>query len=64
MKEEQKSPSVLAKEMPRYNKQQLLECQRFRNRRDSMAAILEDGKRYTMQEAEQALSAFLKRSVK
>lgn len=64
MKEEQKKSSAPETETPHYTKQQLLACQRFRNRRDIMTAILEEDKIYTMQEAEQALSAFLKRRVK
>lgn len=64
MKKKQIVPSVPKKEPPCYTKQQLISCQKFRSRRDILAVILEDEKTYTMQEAEQKLSAFLKRRVK
>lgn len=47
-----------------FTKQELMESKKFANKRDLAAAILEDGKTYTIANAEQILNDFLKGEVK
>lgn len=51
--------------VPAFTKEQFLKSrQRPGHERDILAAVLEDGKTYTFADAEKALQAYLKRSVK
>ena len=50
--------------VPAFTKEQFLKSrQRPGHERDIMAAVLEDGKTYTIADAEKALQGYLKRSV-
>lgn len=51
--------------VPAFTKEQFLKSkQRPGHERDILAAVLEDGKTYTLADAEKALQGYLKRSVK
>lgn len=51
--------------VPAFTKEQFLRSrQRAGRERDILAAVLEDGKTYTLAEAERAIQGYLKRSVK
>ena len=43
-----------------FTKENLLSSRRFQNTRDALAVCLTDGKKYTIEEAEKKLGAFLK----
>lgn len=58
------SKATQKKENTTYTKEQLLSSEKFRNRRDLTDAILESGKRYTQEEAEQMMSKYLKGKVR
>lgn len=48
----------------RYTKEQLLESKRYTAvQKDILRVVLEDGKTYTHEEAQQAISGFLRRRV-
>ncbi|EFE91179.1 hypothetical protein GCWU000341_02287 [Oribacterium sp. oral taxon 078 str. F0262] len=46
-----------------FEKRQLLESRRFRDKRDLLEAILLDGKEYTMEEVEQRIDDYRKGKV-
>ncbi|WP_194544491.1 hypothetical protein [Paenibacillus sp. JZ16] len=49
---------------PAFNKQQLAQSNQFSNReKDVLSAILEEGKTYTIQQAKDQLTTFLKKEV-
>lgn len=48
---------------PTFTKSQLLGCAAFRGRRDVLAAVLEDGRRYTKGQARRLAENFLKGKV-
>lgn len=49
---------------PRFNKHQLAQSNQFANReKDVLNAILEEGKTYTVQQAKEQLTTFLKKEV-
>lgn len=49
---------------PAFNKQQLVQSNQFSNReKDVLSAILEEGKTYTVQQAKDQLTTFLKKEV-
>ena len=46
-----------------FEKRQLLESRRFRDKRDLLEAILSDGKEYTMEDVEQRIDDYRKGKV-
>ena len=48
---------------PAFSKQELLFCKKFEHMRYLLAAVLEDGRKYTIQEAENAVDEYLRRRV-
>ncbi len=48
------------KEKAVYAKEQILASKRFRNRSDLLDALLEEGKSYTLEEAEKRIETYLK----
>lgn len=48
----------------RFTKQQLLASARYRDRRDLVSALLEDGKAYTIAEVGQMVDRFMKGKVR
>lgn len=48
----------------RFTKQQLMESERYRDSRDLLSALLEEGKTYTRSEVEERMTAFQKGTVK
>lgn len=46
-----------------YTKDELISSSKFKSRRDALYALLEDGKSYTVREAEEILKKFMKGSV-
>lgn len=50
--------------VPMFNKHQLAQSNQFSNReKDVLSAILEEGKTYTVQQAKEQLTTFLKKEV-
>lgn len=47
-----------------FTKEQLLNSERFREKRDLARAVLADGKKYSAEEAEKIMDKFLKGSVR
>lgn len=47
----------------KFSKQQLIASKRFQRRRDVLAAVLQDDRRYTLDEAETAVQDFLGKEV-
>lgn len=47
-----------------HSKEQLLKSQRYMKRRDLLGALLEDDKRYTIEEVDAAIDNFMKGKVK
>lgn len=47
-----------------YNKEQLLQSAKYRDSRDLLSAILEDGKRYSIKEVDKMIQDFGKKEVK
>jgi len=47
----------------RYTKEQLISSGTFANRKDLLNVLLEDGKQYTIAEAEKAMNDWLKKGV-
>jgi hypothetical protein len=65
MTDKEKTERAPQSKVPTFTKEQFLASrQRPGHERDILAAVLEDGKTYTLAEAEKALQAYLKRSVK
>ncbi len=48
----------------KFSKEQLLLSERFRERRDMIAALLHDGEQYTIKEAEERMEQYRKGKVK
>lgn len=51
------------KESARYTRAQILESRRFRGQRDLICALLEAGKRYSLEEVDRLVSEYLKGKV-
>lgn len=49
---------------PKFSKQQLVECGRYKNRKDLVDALLADNEEYTMKQVDEMIEKFMKRTVK
>lgn len=49
---------------PKFTKEQIVAAKRFQHRRDLVAAVLDDGKQYTMTEVETLMEKYMKGKVK
>ena len=49
---------------PKFTRQQVLASARYKNRRDLVAALLDEGKTYTIAEVDQMVDQFMKGKVK
>lgn len=49
---------------PQFTKAQLLQAQKYRGRQDLLAALLVDGRAYTLAEADEKITAYMKGKVK
>ncbi|MCI8285551.1 MAG: hypothetical protein HFE90_09880 [Firmicutes bacterium] len=47
-----------------FTKEKLLTFERYKNRRDLLTALLDDDRRYTIKEADEAIENFMKGGVK
>jgi arginine repressor len=54
----------MAKKEPRFTKEVLVKSKTFKDKRDLVSAILEDGVEYTVAEAEKEIEKFMKGKVK
>lgn len=54
----------IAQAEPRFTRQQVLESARYGNRKDLVAALLDDGRMYTIAEVDQKVDRFMKGKVK
>ncbi len=48
---------------PKFTKESLLNAKRFRDQRDLVSALLEDGEEYTVSEVEEMITNYLKGKV-
>lgn len=51
-------------ERKRFSKEQLLASERFRERRDIVDALLDNGRQYTVKDVEEAIGRYMKGRVK
>ena len=63
MSTKQKSAASAATE-PKFIKESLVNSKRFRNERDLVSALLEDGAEYTISEVETMIAKYMKGKVK
>lgn len=63
MNKEKEIKSEKIKE-PTFTKEQLLSSETYQHKRDLISTLLEENQLYTLQEVEQNIQQFLKRSVK
>ena len=59
-----KKPATSVAIEPVFTKEALMNSKRFRNERDLVSALLEDGKEYTIPEVEDAIAKYMKGKVK
>ena len=59
-----KNPATEVAIEPAFTKEALMNSKRFRNERDLVSALLEDGKEYTIPEVEDAIAKYMKGKVK
>ncbi len=68
LKKEEKVGAAACETAPKkekiFTKEQLLNSERFRGKRDLAEAVLADGKKYSAEEAEKIIDKFLKGSVR
>ena len=67
--EKKKAGAVVAEEKsgqtePKFTKQQVLASARYRNRKDLVSALLDDGREYTIAEVDRMVDGFMKGKVK
>lgn len=62
-KSAEKTAVKAKQEKTSYIKKQLLMAERYKNRRDLLEALLEEGKSYTMEEVDKLMSDFMKGKV-
>ena len=63
MSKKQILPKTDSAEVPRYTKGQFLKSNKQELPKDLVTALLEDGREYTIEEAEEIISAYLERKV-
>lgn len=49
---------------PRFSKTQLVRCARYRDRRDLVDALLDDSKKYTLEQVDKMIEKFMEGEVK
>jgi hypothetical protein len=59
-----KKTSASAEMEPKFTKEALVNSKRFRNERDIVSALLEDGKEYAISEVEDMIVNYMKGKVK
>ena len=59
-----KKPAASAAQEPKFAKEALVNSKRFRNERDIVSALLEDGAEYTIPEVEVMIMEYMKGKVK
>ena len=59
-----KSPAASAAKEPAFTKIALVNSKRFRDKRDIVSALLEDGVEYTLSEVETMIAKYMKGNVK
>ena len=59
-----KKTSASAEMEPKFTKEALVNSKRFRNERDIVSALLEDGKEYAISEVEDMIMNYMKGKVK
>lgn len=52
------------KSVEKFDKNQLLESERYQNRRDLVGALLKDGEQYSIEEVDDKIEKFMKGKVK
>lgn len=60
MAEKKTKDGVKENNAPNFSKESILGFARYRGRRDLLGVLLEDGRRYTMDEVDAEMAAFLK----
>ena len=59
-----KKPATEVATEPKFTKEALMNSKRFRNERDILSALLEDGVEYTISKVEEMITKYLKGEVK
>ena len=59
-----KKPAASAVMEPKFSKEVLVNCKRFRNECDLVSALLKDGEEYTISEVADMIANYLKGKVK
>ena len=57
-------PENVKEKGKRFSKEQLLASERFRERRDIVDALLDNGRQYTVKDVEEAIGRYMKGRVK
>jgi hypothetical protein len=63
-KELEAAPENTGKVENKFSKEQLITSKRFRNRRDLVEALLDDGQTYTVKAVEEKITSYMKGKVK
>ena len=58
------APENVREKGNRFSKEQLIASERFRERRDIVDALLENGRQYTVKDVEEAIGRYMKGRVK
>ena len=58
-----KKPAASAATEPKFTKEALMNCKRFRNERDLVSAVLTDGEEYTVSEVDNMIAEYMKGKV-
>ncbi len=58
------APENVREKGKRFSKEQLIASERFRERRDIVDALLENGRQYTVKDVEEAIGRYMKGRVK
>lgn len=58
------APENVREKGKRFSKEQLLASERFRERRDIVDALLDNGRQYTVKDVEEAIGRYMKGRVK
>lgn len=64
MEEAKKENTETKKNETTYSKAQLVQSQKYKNKRDILNSILDDNKRYTFKEVDTLVDNFLRKKVK
>lgn len=59
-----KAKKTVEKAEPMFTKEQILSANKYRNRKDILGSLLEDGKNYSFKQVDELMDKFMKGKVK